>query len=45
MTDTQILADIISELTKAKENTNMAGEQVLAWTERVEAQGASVSSH
>ena len=37
---TQILAKIISELTKAEESANVTSEQVLPWAKRVEVQRA-----
>ena len=35
-----MLAEIISELTKAEENVNVTREQSVAWAKRVEAQRA-----
>ena len=39
-TDNDMLAEIIRELTKAKESTAITSEKVLVWAKRVEAQRA-----
>ena len=40
LNETDILAEIIRELTKIQENTEIMSENVLCWAKRVEVQGA-----
>ena len=44
LNDTQMLAEIISEVTKAKHNINKISGQVLAWAKGVEAQRVQLGS-